>query len=255
MPTSLALDPRFVLWSAPEPQRAGRPLILAMHGWSYDERHLFAFAHLFPAQMVVASVRAPYAEAGGYAWFPSRDNPIGNPQPRVANDAAEAVLDWLDTLPPAPSTGLLGFSQGGAMVLQLMRRAPRRFEYGVQLAGFVIDDCQPGDEVLARQRPPVFWGRGERDAVIPRHAIARTQSWMAAHTSPESVVYSGLGHDVAGREVTDFTAFLARQAGPGRHPGQQRRQAATGTTAGNEGISPAHWPPHTGAAPFTAKTH
>jgi len=173
--------------------------------------------------MVVASVRAPYAEAGGYAWFPSRGNPIGNPQPRVANDAAEAVLDWLDTLPPAPSTGLLGFSQGGAMVLQLMRRAPGRFQYGVQLAGFVVDDCQPGDQVLARQRPPVFWGRGERDTVIPRQAIARTRSWMAAHTSPESVVYRSLGHDVAGREVTDFTAFLARQAGSGRHPGQQRQ--------------------------------
>jgi hypothetical protein len=43
-------------------------------------------------------------------------------------------------------------------------------------------------------------------ALDPRH-------WMAAHTSPESVVYSGLGHDVAGREVTDFAAFLARQAG------------------------------------------
>jgi phospholipase/carboxylesterase len=56
--------------------------------------------------MVVASVRAPYAEAGGYAWFPSRGNPIGDPQPGIANDAAEAVLDWLDTLPPAPSTGL-----------------------------------------------------------------------------------------------------------------------------------------------------
>jgi hypothetical protein len=36
---------------------------------------------------------------------------------------------------------------------------------------------------------------------------------MAAHTSPEIAVYSGLGHDVAGREVTDFTEFLARQVG------------------------------------------
>ena len=249
MPTSLALDPRNVRWSAPETQRADRPLIVLMHGWSYDERHLFAFAHLFPAQMVVASVRAPYAEAGGYAWFPSRGNPIGSPQPRIANDAAEAVLDWLDTLPPAPSTGLLGFSQGGAMVLQLMRRAPGRFQYGVQLAGFVVDDYQPGDEVLARQRPPVFWGRGERDTVIPQPAIARTQSWMAAHTSPESVGYSGLGHDVAGLEVTDFTAFLARKVNTGRHPGHQRWQAATGATTGNEGISPAHRPTHTGAAP------
>lgn len=87
--------PRFVHWSAPEPQRACRPLIAAMHGWSYDERHLFAFAHLFPAETVMASVRGPYPEAGGHAWFPSR----GNPKPRVANDAAEAVLDWLDTVP------------------------------------------------------------------------------------------------------------------------------------------------------------
>jgi two-component system sensor histidine kinase KdpD len=39
--------------------------------------------------------------------------------------------------------------------------------------------CTPtanGDEVLARQRPVVFWGRGERDTVIPRQAIARPQA-------------------------------------------------------------------------------
>src|SRR4030081_1650027 len=134
VPASTALDPDYVLWSAPATQRADRPLIVLLHGWSYDERHLFAFAHLFPQEMVVASVRAPYAEAGGHARVPSRGNPIGNPQPRVANDATEAVLDWLNTLPPASSIGLLGFSQGGAMALQLMRRAPARFDYGVQLA-------------------------------------------------------------------------------------------------------------------------
>ena len=50
---------------------------------------------------------------------------------------------------------------------------------------------------------------------------------MASHTSPQSVVYSGLGHDVAGRKVTDVTVFLARQAGGGRHLGQQRRHAAS----------------------------
>jgi phospholipase/carboxylesterase len=174
--------------------------------------------------MVVASVRAPYAEAGGYAWFPSRGNPIGDPQPRIANDATGAVLAWLDTLPPASSTGLLGFSQGGAMVLQLMRRDPGRFDYGVQLAGFVVGDAQPGDEVLARTRPPVFWGRGEHDRVIPRQAIARTQSWMAAHTSQQAVTYRGLGHDVAGREVTDFVAFVARQ------PGRVHRPLPAGAT-------------------------
>ena len=231
MTRSTRLDPGHVLWSAREPERAGRPLIVLMHGWSYDETHLFGFAHLLPCEMVVASVRAPYAEAGGYAWFPSQGNPIGDPQPRVANDATEAVLDWLDGLPPASSTGLLGFSQGGAMVLQLLRRDPGRFDYGVQLAGFVVHDSQPGDEVLARTRPPVFWGRGKLDKVIPRQAIARTQAWMAAYTSQENAVYPGLGHDVAGREVTDFAAFIARQL---RRVRQTRPEGATRYTAQGE---------------------
>jgi phospholipase/carboxylesterase len=212
MTRSIALDPGHVLWSAPDAERANRPLLVAMHGWSYDESHLFAFARQLPRRIVVASVRGPYAEAGGYAWFPSHGNPIGDPQPHVANEATDAMLNWLDTLPPTPSIGLLGFSQGGAMVLQLMRHAPERFAYGVHLAGFVVDDHQPGDEILARQRPPVFWGRGEYDAVIPRQAITRTQAWMAAHTSAETTVYPGLGHDVAGREVTDFAAFVERHA-------------------------------------------
>ena len=233
MPAPTTLDPQCVLWSAPEPERAGRPLIVLMHGWSYDESHLFGFAHLFPREMVLASVRAPYAEAGGYAWFPSRGNPIGDPQPRVANDATDGVLDWLGTLPPASSTGLLGFSQGGAMVLQLMRRDSGRFNYGVHLAGFVVGDSQPGDEILARTRPPVFWGRGERDTVIPPRAIARTQSWMAAHTSQEQGVYPGLGHDVAGREVTDFITFVARQLKRGHRlpPAGTTRSTAEGEQA------------------------
>jgi phospholipase/carboxylesterase len=70
VPASTALDPDYVLWSASATQRADRPLIVLLHGWSYDERHLFAFAHLFPQEMVVASVRAPYTEAGGLCLVP-----------------------------------------------------------------------------------------------------------------------------------------------------------------------------------------
>jgi phospholipase/carboxylesterase len=98
------------------------------------------------------------------------------------------------------------------MVLQVMRHAPERFAYGVLLAGFLVDDSQPGDEVLAHNRPPVFWGRGALDTVIPQKSIARTQSWMATHTLPKNVVYDGLGHDVARAEVADFVGFVSRQS-------------------------------------------
>ena len=182
-----------------------------MHGWSYDENHLFALRHELPEKLVIVSLRAPLAEAGGYAWFPSRGNPIGNPQPVVANAATDAVLNWYDGLPPFRSVGLLGFSQGGAMALQLMRHRPMAFDYAVQLGGFVVADTQPGDSELAQRRPPVFWGRGARDTVIPPDAISRTAAFLASHSAGIERVYPGLGHDVAGDEVVDLADFVARQ--------------------------------------------
>jgi phospholipase/carboxylesterase len=205
------LDPAAVLWSANERDRANRPLLVMMHGWSYDETHLFRLAPRLPRDVVVASVRARYAEAGGYAWFPSAGNPIGDPRPDVANAAVLDVLSWLDTLPTPSSFGLLGFSQGGGMVLQLMRHAPERFAYGVSLAGFVVDDTQAGDNELSRSNPPVFWGRGEDDWVIPASAVKRTDAWMETHTTADVRVYPNLGHDVAGQEVVDLAAFVAAQ--------------------------------------------
>jgi phospholipase/carboxylesterase len=207
------LDPDVAAWSAPDGERDNRPLLVLMHGWSYDESHLFQYRDSFGTDLVVASVRAPHPEAGGYAWFPSRGNPIGDPQPHVANMAVGAVLDWLDGLHIQPtSIGLLGFSQGGAMVLQLMRTRPEMFAYGVHLAGFVVDDEQPGDAALARRRPPILWGRGREDRVIPRGALERTETWMSHHCRGTTRIYDHLGHDVVGKEIEDFAAFVDEQS-------------------------------------------
>lgn len=204
-----------VLWSASEGERGSRPVLVMLHGWSFDETHLYRrLATRLPEEVVVASVRARIPEAGGYAWFPSSGNPIGNPQPQVANAATEDVLAWTRTL-EAPSIGLLGFSQGGAMVHQLMRHAPDLFAYGVSLAGFVVDDHQPGDATLAKTRPPVYWGRGENDWVIPDSAVDRTERWLKEHATAKLQVYRGLDHDVAGQEVDDLAAFVAEQNGQG----------------------------------------
>lgn len=203
------LDPTAVLWSSG--LSAGSDLLITMHGWSHDERHLFAFRDELPTDLVIASVRAPIPEAGGYAWFPSAGNPIGDPQPAVANAAADVVLAWYDSLPAHRSVGLLGFSQGGAMVLQMMRRRPGVFAYGVQLGGFVVNDNQPGDRALRAERPPVFWGRGADDGVIPAAAVRRTATFSTQHLSITEQVYPDLGHDVAGREVNDLAAFVTDQ--------------------------------------------
>ena len=97
------------------------------------------------------------------------------------------------------------------MVLQMMRRRPGVFAYGVQLGGFVVNDTQLGDGALRSGRLPVSWGRGAHDGVIPAAAVRRTAMFSALHLSITERVYRDLGHDVAGREVTDLAAFVTDQ--------------------------------------------
>jgi len=206
------IDADAVLWSASERDRAGKPLLVLLHGFGSHEGDLFGLSPYLPLNSTIASLRAPAPEAGGFAWFPrgssNAANPAGNPRAEIADAAASAVLAWLDTLPPAPAIGLLGFSQGAAMALQLMRHAPRRFACAVQLSGFVVAGSLPGDETLAELQPPVFWGRGTEDAVIPADAIARTEDWLPSHSSLDSRIYEDMAHSVSQRELTDVAGFL-----------------------------------------------
>jgi phospholipase/carboxylesterase len=121
---------------------------------------------------------------------------------------SHAVLAWLDDQPPAPSVGVLGFSQGAATGMQTLRLAPERFDYGVVLSGFVVPVPVRGDEVLTRTRPPVFWGRGDRDSIIPSFLIPLTSTWLRQHATLTERVYPGLGHYVSAAELSDLGDFL-----------------------------------------------
>lgn len=206
------LDASAVLWSAPERERAGRPLLVLLHGYGSHEGDLFSLAPALPLDAVVASVRAPLRESGGLAWWSLQGQAPGEPDPEAVDAAAAAVLDWLDTVEHS-SVSLLGFSQGGAMSLQLLRHAPDRFASAVCLSGFVATQDHPGDAELARVKSPVFWGRGTLDPIIPDAAIARTAMWLPEHTDPTIRIYEDLAHAVSTAELSDFARFLAEHAG------------------------------------------
>lgn len=204
------LDASAVIWSAPERERAGRPLLVLLHGYGSHEGDLFSMSPALPLGPVVASVRAPLAESGGFAWWSLQGQRPGEPDTAAVDAAAEAVLEWLDGL-EYTSVSLLGFSQGGAMALQLLRHAPRRFASAVCLSGFVATATHPGDGELALAKPPVFWGRGTADPVIPDAAIARTALWLPEHADATVRIYEDLGHSISTDELGDFTRFLAER--------------------------------------------
>jgi phospholipase/carboxylesterase len=215
------LDPGAVLWSAPSDERAGRPVLVLLHGYGADEHDLFGLVPHLPGAYVVASVRAPLAPpwpAPGASWYPIED--LSTRDPGTVTAAAEAFLAWLDETIPDAAVGLLGFSQGGAVSLQALRLRPDRFSFVVALAGYASPGELPRDAELAELKPPVFWGRGARDEVIPASLVAHTTEWLPGHVDLSGRVYAGLTHGVSQEELDDVVTFLGKRLDDLRaHPG------------------------------------
>ncbi|CAN5379815.1 dienelactone hydrolase family protein [soil metagenome] len=203
----MQLDTSAILWSAPERERAGRPLLVLLHGYGSHEGDLFGMSPGLPLGPVVASLRAPIAENGGWAWWSRADSPSGDPRSDRVDAAAGAVIEWLDSL-EYTSVSLVGFSQGAALALQLLRHAPGRFTATVAIAGFVASGPHPGDAELAVSKPAVFWGRGTDDRVIPAEAVARTAIWLPEHADATIRIYEDLGHAISAPMLIDFVTFL-----------------------------------------------
>ncbi|WP_296197127.1 alpha/beta hydrolase-fold protein [uncultured Microbacterium sp.] len=213
LPLVPPLDAAAVLWSAPEAERSGRDVIVLLHGYGADERDLWPLRGYLPAEPVVASVRAPLTPpwpAPGASWYPIEG--LQNRDPRALTAAAVRFIQWVEaTFDPTARVGLLGFSQGASISLQAMRLQPERFAYAVALSGFVAPGALASDAALAASRPPVFWGRGSLDDVIPEALIVHSTDWLPGHVELSGRVYAGLGHSISEPELTDIRTFIDKQ--------------------------------------------
>lgn len=217
-PRRAAVNDAVVVWSVPADEVAAHletsPLVIIMHGYGSHENDLISLAPLLPEGTIAASLRAPllapHPVVNGFAWF-TIGQP-GNPRISALDDAAASVLEWLDRIEALygtpPSIATLGFSQGGAMAIQLLRTAPERFAAAVNLSGFVVSGQAHGDRTMAEMRPPVFWGRDVADPIITDAAIARTEEWLPSHSTLTANLYPGIQHGVSQQEISDASEFL-----------------------------------------------
>ncbi len=204
----MTIDNDQVLWSVPPAERAGRPLLILLHGHRMSEQVGFELRYRLPTDLVIAALRGPHpVRGGGYAWFPLDDSL----SPATVDTSSRSVLEWLDGLDWPTPVGVLGFSQGAATAFQMVRHAPQRFAYAVNLSGAVVPFPSPADRLLAARRLPVFWGRGDRDPIIPAPLVTATGWWLRTNTALTERVYPGLGHHVNDAELNDLHAFLSRR--------------------------------------------
>ncbi len=212
MTHAVAFPTPVVLWSRPEPERAGRPLLVLLHGYGANEADLMSLAELLPPEFAVASVRAPMVSGAGFTWFPLSAS-IGYSLDAV-KDAAGYVENWLDSVRPNhPSVTLLGFSMGMALATALLRRRPADYAAVVGLSGFAVDagaDSGFRDAELDGT-VPMFWGRDQQDPVIPAEKVDFTLDWARQHVKLTKVLYTGMWHGINQQEIGHVGEFLTHE--------------------------------------------
>ena len=226
--TAPAVDASRIRWSVDPARLAaeldGKRLLLVLHGYGSNAADLFGLREYLPGDFVIAALEGlEPTPNGGWAWFPITVNPATGELQRNSADvdaASESLLEWLTELDAqlAPALGdvpvsLLGFSQGGAMSIELLRHAPERFDSAVILAGFAVphdsSESAARDAALAAFKPRVFWGRDPQDPVISPTMIDFTRRWLPEHTDLDAQLYSHVGHSVSLEELDDVRAFLS----------------------------------------------
>ncbi|MBG6083880.1 alpha/beta hydrolase [Zhihengliuella flava] len=198
-----------VVWSRPENERDGTPLIVMFHGYLSHERDLIGLAPMLPDEFTLASVRAPHALGPGYTWFPLLHEPEYSID-RVTS-AVDDVISWLETVEQRHSSvTLLGFSMGMAVATSVLRRRPAGIDAVVGLSGFAIPTPSDyfADDALRARRTPLFWGRGDADQIITEDKIEFTNEWAHAATDLTKMMYTGLAHSINQAEMGHVAEFL-----------------------------------------------
>jgi phospholipase/carboxylesterase len=200
----VAPDPAAMIWSRPASRRGGGPLVLFLHGHGGVEQDMTPFFDALPPAAVGVSIRGPVSLRDRWTWFDAQR------QPDEAFDAAAAgLLGWLRSQHGYSSIGAVGFSQGGALAVQLMRHQPHCLAYAVQICGFVMPGERPHDRDVAAVRPPVLAVTGGRDDVVPADLRTPSRRWLRAHTDLTEIDHPALGHQITDQVTDDAARYVA----------------------------------------------
>ena len=182
-----------------------RQRLVLLHGWGADADDLLDLGSLLvgPEVSVVAlQAPEPHPFGSGRQWYNLQ--PIDWEQLPAAREALSRRLLALAEDIPLPATVLLGFSQGGAMALDVGSRLP--------LAGIVACSGYPHEG----WRPPatapaVLLSHGREDPVVPWAASEEIlRRLQQAGAEAELLSFSG-GHTIDSGLLPQIAGFVQRQ--------------------------------------------
>ena len=182
--------------------------LVLLHGWGADAQDLVPVGKLltedFKNRFEIVSFSAPQNHPSGFGrqWYPL--------YPHEWEQVPNAVLDLerrlktlcLDQI-PLNKTLLLGFSQGGAMALELATR--NKFEGVFALSSYSHPKWQPLEDMS-----PVFLCHGNFDQVVPKEASKKSFDILSENgIKSELYLFEG-GHEI-NNDLIDHCKIIIKQ--------------------------------------------
>ena len=182
--------------------------LVLLHGWGADAQDLLPVGKLltekFKDRFEIVSLSAPQPHPSGLGrqWYPL--------YPHKWEQVPKAVLDVEKVLNnlcleqiPLQKTWLLGFSQGGAMALELATRI--KFEGVFALSSYPHPEWQP-----IKDFSPIFLCHGNMDQVVPKEASQKSFKILRENgIKSELFLFEG-GHEI-NKDLIDHCHKIIKQ--------------------------------------------
>lgn len=194
-------------------------LLIGLHGWGANAADLAALADYMPLQgvnMLFPDAPFPHPHApGGRMWYSlpigydfQRDHDVA--QQADLQESRQLLRQWLvqvakETGIPPERTAIAGFSQGGAMTLDVGLQLP--LAGALILSGYMHSPPQPHVDL-----GPVLMVHGRQDPVVPIQRAHQSREALTSQSVDLTYREYDMGHEISPvvlREIQQFCERLA----------------------------------------------
>ncbi|WP_299126199.1 alpha/beta fold hydrolase [uncultured Winogradskyella sp.] len=201
----------------PSTLKENAPLLIMCHGYGSDENDLFSFASELPEELMIISLRAPYAmQPYGNAWYAINfDAEKGKwSDDEQAKQSVGFISEFIDYACKtyavnSDSITLLGFSQGTILSYAVALTYPEKIKNIVALSGYINEAILP-DSIEEKDVAHLnfFCSHGSVDQVIPVDWARKTPAFLKALDVSHVYKEYPVGHGVAPQNFYDLKDWL-----------------------------------------------